>query len=246
MRQRILTSTIIVTLMAGFAAGEGLFPTITSRNGMNVDSFAMGGYVSISPNGTMGNQNLGNWMLNTSVSNSDFVNDGLQVGPDGVQYTMRNDQLASTDVNQITFTTVLPEGMPQISISQSPYNGVETLWNGGQFESSRMQLFWGGGESATVMDPDNQLLVDDNSSIQSGMAISFNNQVYNDEDSWRVDLPVGVESVRVDWSSDAPVGNSDLTREWVTFNVTQMPVPEPSAFGLALFAIWGLIAARRR
>ena len=243
---RFLGTAFVLALMANATQGESLFPTITNRGGANADSFAAGGYVNVSTNGMAGNQSLGNWMLSTSVSTNDFINDGLIVGPEGIQYTMRIDELASTDVNQITFTTALPESRPQISISQSPYNDVDVLWNGGQFESSRMRMFWAGGESAMVHDPDNQLTVADGMQISSGMSIPFNNQVYNDEDSWQIDLPVGVDSVRVDWSSANPVANSDLTREWVTFNVTQMPVPEPSALQLIFAAIVGAAGFRRQ
>jgi len=243
----IHTAALIVAVLTSMTFGQtSLLPTVGSRSDANTNLFASGSYLGISPSSGQ-TQNLGNWILNTSVESTEFDNDGLVVGPDGIQYTMINNTKASNDINEITFTTSLPQGEPQISITQSPYNNEPALWNGGQFEASRMQMFWSGGGTALIADPDNQIAgFETGSQFASGATIPFTNQVYNDEDSWEVTLPVGVDSIRINWSSQAPVSNSDLTREWVTFNVTSAAVPEPSGLGLALSALFGLGFIRRR
>ena len=241
----ITTVLICLTALSSVSLAQiNLVPTVDSRADANTNSFASGSYFGLNPNSGQ-NSLLGSWELTSSVAGTDFDNDGLVVGRDGVQYTSINNTLASDDVNEIRFSTDL-QGQSSISISQSPYNNADTLWNGGQAEAARLRVLWSGGGTARVIDPDNQIVgFDTNSRISSGTFLPLNGRVYNDEDSWRIDLPLGVDTVQVNWSSQAPVSNSDLTREWVTFNVTST-VPEPSGLGMLLSALFGLGFIRRR
>ncbi len=239
----VQTALFIAISMLGTASAVQLDATVTQASGPEADSYALGELFL--PGGGL----AATWNLQTSVSQTDFSNDAIQGGTEGIQYVSLNEVRGSEDSNLITFTVnPVASGEIGISIAQSPYFDQEGTWNGGNEETAQFAIFWSGGGLATVADPDGQLALNDGAGISSGANVMFSNdRAFNVNDSWGIDLPSGVEQVSLRWSSVDPAANSDLTREWVTFNVTQT-VPEPTAgalFSMALLSL-GFLRRRRR
>ncbi len=241
-RSSLLVAAVAVATLAGQAiAGTTV---VDVHRGPDDDAFAAGSIVNSS--GGLAPSAVSNWILNATVSETDFDNFEALGGEQGVQYTMMNNVMASSHSNRIQFATTLPNAESSITISQSPYWNAPGTWNGGNVETSRMDISWNGGGVATVFDPDDQLLgYTSESEFGSGARVAFNGFVYNDEDTWVIELPQGISSVTIDWSSTVPTANSDLTKEWVTFDVTST-VPEPGCLGMAVLALSFLGWTRRR
>lgn len=195
------------------------------------------------------------WDLRTTVENTDFQNDTLQGGANGVQYVIRNAVNNSVDTNIVTFSvSPIDNVIPTISITQSPYNNTST-WNGGNIpgDISQFRMSWDGGGTATIRDPDGQLSgLEDFATAGSGTWVTFSDfQLRNDADSWGITLPQGVDTVQLNWNSSNPTAGSDLTNEWVTFDANFSPnpnsLPEPgSATMLGFCVIIAATAIRRR
>ena len=248
LRVRCPLVVVISAALFGVAQPAWSFNTVLDDVlGATDDAYAQGRVVD-----EMGGD-LATWMLTTTVSTTDFMNDGAMGGMQGIQYVMRNDMMASTDVNRIRFAvdTHARSFLQGIQISQSPYESFNGSWNGGNSEPAQFRLSWEGMEMemARVSDPDDQILgMSDGAMIGSGMLFVFNDAIYNDVDSWLIELPAGVDTVEVEWSSANPTADSDLTREWVTFRPMIAVVPEPGTGVLACLALigWGWEMVRRR
>ena len=197
------------------------------------------------------------WDLRTTVANTDFENNVLQGGSEGIQYVMRNAVNNSVDTNIITFrVNPIDQVVPTLSIAQSPYNDSST-WNGGNIpgDISQFRLSWDGGGTAAIRDPANQLAgIGDNTSVASGTVFEFSDfQIRNNEDLWGITLPQGVSEVTVNWSSSNPTPGSDLTNEWITFDANFAPdptaLPEPSSatmLGVCMIMALSIVRRRRR
>lgn len=237
-------SVLFIALsMLGAASAVQLDAIVTQASGPEADGYAVGQLLM--PGGGL----AANWNLQTSVSQTDFSNDAIQGGSQGIQYVSLNEVRGSQDSNLITFeVNPVRSGDVGISIAQSPYFDQAGTWNGGNNETAQFAIFWSGGGLATVSDPDDQLTLNNGAGISSGTNVMFaNDRAFNSVDNWGIDLPSGVEQVSLRWSSVDPSANSDLTREWVTFNVS-MAVPEPTTgalFSMALLSL-GFLRRRRR
>ncbi|MEM7312593.1 MAG: PEP-CTERM sorting domain-containing protein [Planctomycetota bacterium] len=242
---RHICGVVISTAMA--AQAFGFMTVIDTQNGPESDFVAAGRIIDSTNSSSV----IASWSLTTTVSATDFVNDAVQVGMSGVQYTMLNETPASADSNMLRFR-VFPTNTNHgggIVVSQSPYLNA-TSWNGGNEEVAQFRLSWPGDSGlATVSDPDNQLAgIADGSKLTSGSIVTFSSdRIRNDNDTWRVMLPFQSTEAHVEWSSSNPSANSTLTREWVSFNANVGAVPEPATFGLLLFAsLLGFGVIRRR
>ncbi len=235
---------ILVISMVTTAFGNS-DATVDGVAGPNSDGYAMGRILN-------GGTTVANWRLNSSVSSTDFDNDAIQGGSQGIQYVMLNETEASRDSNTVVFTANSVDSSPiGISIMQSPYFDAPGTWNGGNVEAAQFSLWWAGGGVATLHDVDDQISgYGDGATFGSGSTMVFSSyQILNSEDSWQIDLPTGANSVTLQWSSTAPTMGSDLTREWVSFNVTTFTVPEPTTgalFGMASLFVLGLTRRRQR
>lgn len=223
----------------------GFTTTVTQTNGPNANSFANGEIVS--PQGV----SMATWNLTTTTRTTDFDNDAVQGGANGLQYVMINSIEESIDFNVVRFFVAPnnPADEVQITISQSPYNNSDT-WNGGEFESSQFFLNWTELYGlARVHDPLNQLNLVDGQSYTAPLEVKFNsNRARNDDDQWLIELPAGANDAETRWSTAAPQEDSSLTREWVTFaaNVTSAVVPEPSSSVLLALASLTLMGLGRK
>lgn len=242
---RLACGLVISAALA--APGFGFNTVLDMQHGPESD-FVGAGRIIDSMNS---NSVVASWSLTTTVSATDFSNDALQVGEEGVQYTMLNETAASSDANILRFR-VFPANMNHgggIVVSQSPYlNAIS--WNGGSEESARFEISWPDGNGmATVFDPDNQLAgIAHGAMIPSGSLVEFSsNQIANNSDTWRISLPPRETEASVSYSSSNPNLNSSLTREWVSFNANVGVVPEPAALSLVMVAaICGFGVLRRR
>ena len=237
----LFLSGLLATLVA--SGSTFAFTTVVDTvSGLEDDAYAAGRLVDDS-------STVGFWDLNTTVSTTDFANDAITGGPNGLEYVMRNLTRASSDANSIRYS-VVPEigySLENIIISQSPYQDGET-WNGGNEEAAQFVISWAGGGFAQVTDPDDQIFgFVSGTPIVSGTTVRYTStQIFNSEDTWSIELPSGVNSVQVNWSSANPTPNSDLTREWVSFDAAIVAVPEPSTLALlGLMCFPGILIARR-
>ncbi len=235
----------LVVSLAGAVFASDTTTVVDIVRGPEVDNYAVGRLINSS--GTM----VANWSLQTSVSGTDFSNYALTGGTKGLQYTFINDVNGSEDVNTIAFivSTVDPSDVVNISLAQSPYFGTPGTWNGGNFETAQFSVSWAGGGMATVTDPDNQLAgLSSGSTFSSGTTVVFSsNQILNTVDSWGISLPSGVSSVVVGWSSLNPSPNSDLTREWLTFDANVVPEPASGAIlGIGFTFLLGFFRRKKR
>lgn len=244
-----LLATIFAVAVATFATASYGFTVDVSAVGTNSsDAYA---------NGTVVDQVgsiMGNWSLTTTVANTDFLNDAVQGGPNGVQYVMINSVGASTDSNRIRFdvTPTDPLHHSNITVSQSPYHDL-TTWNGGDSDTSRFYLTWNDTVgSITISDPNNQLatVADGQTIADSPALIQFaSNRVFNSNDNWSINLPPAARSAELEWSSANPSPGSTLTREWVTFNSdvkAAVAVPEPASCIMLFFGWVSTIGFLRR
>jgi len=242
MTKRILSILSALSLIAASSAFG--FTTVTQTNGADADAYANGQILS--PQGV----GLADWQLTTTTSSTDFANDAIQGGADGLQYVTINTVNNSTDSNAIGFLVnpIDPTDDVQITVSQSLYNNSDT-WNGGDNEGSGFFLTWTGGSGlATVNDPMNQLNLSDGQSLASSTQVTFNTtRVRNNADAWSIELPTNANDVEARWASANPQAGSSLTREWISFaaNVTSA-VPEPSSSVLLALASLILMGAARR
>lgn len=238
----VQSALFIALSMLGTSFAQ-LDAVVTQVAGPEVDGYAVGQFLT--PGGSL----AATWNLQTSVSQTDFSNDAIQGGNQGIQYVSLNEVNGSDDTNLITFSVnPVVGGDIGLSIAQSPYFDADETWNGGNFETAQFSIFWSGGGLATVSDPDGQLALTNGGGIASGTNVVFaNDRAFNNADSWEISLPLGVEQVALQWSSVNPGENTDLTREWVTFNAV-LTVPEPTAgalFSMALLSL-GFLRRRRR
>ncbi|MEM7316963.1 MAG: hypothetical protein AAF497_27850, partial [Planctomycetota bacterium] len=191
--------------------------SIDAVSGSEANAYAVGRFEDGS-GGTMAN-----WSLTSTVSGTDFSNDAVTGGESGLQYVMLNEVLGSDDTNSVTFALHMVDANidPILTVSQSPYFDAPWTWNGGNHEAAQFVITWDGGGEATLTDPDNQFVgLDDGAEFGSGATMAFSDiRILNESDTWQITLPTGVTAVNLDWSSQAPVPNSDLTREWVTFDL---------------------------
>lgn len=243
MLKKNLGIVLMALTLAGSAYAVNGTGIVDGTNGANADAYAFGRF-------NAGGTDLGTWSLDSTVVGTDFTNDAITGGSLGIEYVMLNETLGSADQNVIDFTVNPLAGfaVDNITIEQSPYSNLAGTWNGGNHESSQFVLNWTGGGVATLSDPASQILgIASGSSIASGTVLQFSAvQIENHVDAWEITLPQGVNNVQLDWSSVNPVANSDLTREWVTFDADFSVVPEPSAISLIGMATIGLIGLRRR
>lgn len=243
--KKVLAAAVMVMMAAMTSPAYALNGTgvVDGTNGANADAFAFGRFLDAGAT-------LGNWTLGSSVSNTDYANDGITGGTSGLQYVSLNETHGSTDVNVIDFVVTPNAGytVDQISIIQSPYFDTPGTWNGGNAETAQFTLSWTGGGTAQVLDPSNQFAGSNGATtVTSGSLLTFSSdRIFNDSDAWEILLPAGVSDVQLDWSSVNPGPNTDLTREWVTFDSSFSTVPEPSSFGLLAFAMLSAAGLRRR
>ena len=236
----------VVVLLLTFSIGHtaSAFTTvIDDAAGLNDNAYANGRFVDT--DGTV----MASWTLQTTVENTDFSNDMVTGGPNGLEYVMLNSVMDSRDVNSIRFEVEPAIGfaLENIIISQSPYNNSDT-WNGGNGELAQFVVSWADIRPAMLSDPDDQIFAfSTGTPIVSGTTVRFSEvQAFNSNDSWNLSLPAGVEDVQVNWSSANPSDNSDLTREWVAFDATFTAVPEPATAFLLGLACVGTFFIRRR
>lgn len=233
----------LVCLAAIFSCSTslGAVSTVRNANGAESDLVAEGDIYTF-----VGGDQLGSWSLAASVAETDFQNAHVAGGRQGVQYTMLNDVFGSTDTNEMAFS-VVPLGrlVPQITLRQSPYFQDPLQWNGGNkpTDISEFTISWDGGGNAIVRDPFSQFqFVTPQSTgdvtFPSGTTFTFSDyQVFNSDDAWEIELPVGVDSVDVDWGSSDPTDGSDLTREWIAFDAVLVP----EASGYVMFVLGALL-----
>lgn len=242
------TALFCALVVGGCAMTHGFMTEVVSVGTNSSDSYANG--IIQDDNGMV----TGNWGLSTTVSDTDFLNDGLQGGPNGLQYVMLNEVGGSTDSNRVTFsvTPSFANYHSNITISQSPYHDL-TTWNGGDADISRFYLTWNDTAGAiSISDPSNQLgsVVDGQVISQSPQLIQFtNNRVFNSNDRWSIKLPPSAASAELEWSSSNPSAGSTLTREWVTFEADVQPavaVPEPQSSIAMFFTSMAAICLIRR
>ena len=236
----LFLSGVLATLVA--SGSTFAFTTvIDTASGLEDDSYAAGRIVDNS-------MTMAFWDLNTTVSTTDFANDAITGGPNGLEYVMSNLTRESSDTNSIRYGVVPEVGysVENIIVSQSPYSDGGT-WNGGNAEAAQFVISWSGGGFAQVTDPDDQIFgFVTGTPIVSGTTVRYTGtQIFNSEDSWSIELPGGVNSVQVNWSSANPSPNSDLTREWVSFDAAIVAVPEPSLAVFALLSFFGVALVRR-
>ncbi len=241
---RVLAIVLVASIASASLAASDL-AIVDNVVGSQADNYAVGRLVN------SGGSMLADWTLFTTVSNTDFANFALTGGSEGLQYTFINAVNGSTDSNTIIFDVdpIAANGVVNIALTQSPYFDTPGTWNGGNSETAQFSVSWNGGGDATVFDPDNQFDgLTTGSTFASGSLIAFSgDMIFNSEDSWRIDLPTGVETVRVEWSSVNPNDNSDLTREWLTFETSVVPEPASGAvFGIAATFLLGSMRRRRR
>lgn len=238
----------LLAMIATVLAASSLhadWTTFDSTNDADSDDFVGGEILT-----EEGGQKLADWNLSTTVSNTDFANLALHGGDHGLEYVMLNEVANSTDVNSIQFVVEPLHTLDavQLSVSQSAY-ADDLSWNGGDSDTSRFILSWNDTYGmATVLDPENQLSLEDGLAISSNQLIQFSsNRAYNSQDAWSIQLPEGAAAATVEWSSANPSGGSTLTREWVTFEANVTAVPEPSSSGLlALVTLAFAISIRKR
>jgi hypothetical protein len=238
---------LIVSLLLTIVAATTSSATMTSIDavsGSEANAYAVGRFLD-GAGGT-----AANWSLTSTVSGTDFSNDAVTGGDSGLQYVMLNEVLGSDDTNTVTFALNMVDAAvdPILTISQSPYFDAPWTWNGGNFEAAQFQITWSGGGEATLTDPDNQFAgLSDGATFGSGEMLAFSDiRILNDSDTWQITLPTGVSSVQLDWSSQSPAANSDLTREWVTFDLQINAVPEPATGVMLSLALVGLLGFIRR
>lgn len=230
------------------------FALVDSYNGPENDMAATGQFLA-SADGDY----LGDWMLESSVEQTDFSNAHVGGGSLGLQYTMLNRVFGSADKNSMVFSVSPADGLvPQISMKQSPAFNDPRQWNGGNLPTdiSEFTIRWSGGGQAVVKDPAGQFQIAqplddelDSVDVSAGTTLTFSDfQIFNSDDEWSVTFPEGATSIEVDWGSSQPTAGSDLTREWVAFDANFVSaVPEPA--GATLFVLFGLsvlATARRR
>ncbi len=237
--------TFLVVSMAGALFASDTTTVITTIRLPDADNYAVGQLLNSS--GVM----VADWTLNTSVSGTDFSNYALTGGTKGLQYTFINEVQGSADVNTIAFdvTPVNSSDSVNITLLQSPYFGTPGTWNGGNTDIAQFSVSWAGGGMATVIDPDNQIAgLSTGSMFSSGTTVVFSsNQILNTDDSWGIELPQGVASVVVGWSSSNPSPNSDLTREWLTFDANVVPEPASGAIlGIGFTFLLGFFRRKNR
>lgn len=243
----------LVVLLSMGSAAFGAYSSVDLVNGPEQDLAAMGRIYT-----ELGGEQIGLWTLETSVKGTDFSNAYVFGGSKGVQYTMLNQVFGSDDVNEMKFTALTEDALvPQISLMQSPYFQDSKQWNGGNLPTDVAQFTvrWEGGGLAAVQDPLGQFVstgpslqsVNDGASeISSGTTLTFSDfQIFNSDDAWSIDLPTGASSVEVDWGSSQPTPQSDLTREWLAFDVSVVPEPDHGGFWLFTTGMLALGIRRR-
>ena len=196
---------------------------------------------------------LANWTLTSTVSNTDWTNQNVQGGSQGLEYHQRNDVLNSSEINRINFSLSLLGGnYTGLKIFQSPYNNG-TGWNGGSDNSgsnitSKFIVSWAGGGVATISDDADQLLgLATGDTISSGTEINFSSgQVLNNVDGWGISLTSAITDVTIDWSAKNPTPGDWLYNEWVSFDPTISEVPLPAAVWLFGFGLLGLAGIRKK
>lgn len=246
------THCVIALLVCCFqflpSTSFGSVSTVRVKNGPESDLVATGDILTHA-----GGEQLGEWSLRASVSETDFSNDFLFGGGQGVQYTMLNPVFGSTDTNEMVFSVdAVGPAVPQITLRQTPYFQDPNQWNGGNKSTDIAQftLRWDGGGSAVVRDPLGQFeplpqQANADVTVGSGTTFTFSDfQIFNSDDEWAIELPLGVDSIELDWRSSQPTAGSDLTREWVAFDTNF--VPEPDGRLLFLLACLFGLAVRRR
>jgi len=241
--QKIIATSSLFVLGFAVSSVMAFSSVLDTIGGPNDNAYASGRIVDEMES------TLASWSIITTVADSDFDNDSIVTGDQGLTYIMRNDVLASTSTNVVTFS-VVPTAVATldgVTITQSPYDSNSESWNGGNDEAAQFELSWLGGGMARVNDPDGQFLgLGASAQINSGTLLTFSNtRIFNNEDSWSIEVPAGEMSL--EWSSAGPVAGSDLTREWVTFTANVRAVPEPASFGLlGMAAVWMFGIARNR
>lgn len=230
-----------------FAGSTYAFTTVVdTAGGLEDDSYATGRLIDVNSSSST----VATWTLDTTVSGTDFSNDAITGGPDGLEYVTTNLTQQSSDSNSIRYS-ITPEvgySLQNIVIGQSPYNDSAGSWNGGNAEAAQFVISWANGGFANVTDPDDQLFgFVSGTPIVSGTTVRYNSiQAFNSEDSWRISLPAGVDTVQLNWSSANPTPNSDLTREWVSFDANIAAVPEPSTMAiLGMLLLPGFLVIRK-
>ena len=233
--------TFILSVVVG-SISSATMVQIDAVSGSEANAYAVGRFLDGSGGTTA------NWSLTSTVSGTDFSNDAVTGGESGLQYVMLNEVLGSDDTNSVTFAMNMVDASvePMLTISQSPYFDAPWTWNGGNNEAAQFVISWDGGGFASLTDPDDQIAsYDDGAQFGSGATMAFSDiRILNESDSWMITLPAGVTAVNLDWASQSPVPNSDLTREWVTFDLQVNAVPEPAAgvmLSIAFVALLGFI-----
>lgn len=240
MRTHVPLCLFLIGSLVGQTALGG-FAEVDVFNGPEDDLVASGRFLS----GADG-EHLGAWTLQSTVEGTDFSNAHVGGGSNGLQYTMLNPVFGSDDINSVLFSvSPVTDVIPQISVSQSPGFNDPQQWNGGNLPTdiAEFTLTWSGGGTAIVDDPAGQFQIarplnDDSGpvAVSTGTTLTFSDfQIFNSDDTWSILLPEGASSIQLDWGSSQPTPGSDLTREWVAFDVNfASAVPEPSA-GLSWF-----------
>ena len=109
-----------------------------------------------------------------------------------------------------------------VKVRQSNYNNAS-----GFNHPSSFTISWGGGGSAVIDDPDDQIFgYESGDLIGSGTTIALCNNVTNDEDTWGVTVP-GDEVTVHQFNDNSCTGESGykLNKEWLNFEILMSTVP---------------------